>query len=171
MPFDHGSSTLSGIRLSTASSVVAQRVRRIVIHTTRRRRHISAGQEDETAGSSKLPGPSLAQIYSSAYICKQSFGSEVRGMARKRKVENLLALAVLATVYQRPMHRYEMASVMRARGKDQDMDIKFGSLYTVVQNMAKHGFLEAIGNTRQGARPERTVYQITRAGKQEMLDW
>jgi DNA-binding PadR family transcriptional regulator len=64
-----------------------------------------------------------------------------------------------------------MASMMRARGKDQDMDIKWGSLYTVVQNMEKHGFLEAIGNTRQGARPERTIYQITPAGKQEMLDW
>lgn len=92
-------------------------------------------------------------------------------MAKRRKVGNLLALAVLSTVYQRPMHRYEMASVMRARGKDQDMAIKWGSLYTVVENLAKHGFLEAIGNTRQGARPERTIYQITEAGRQELLDW
>ena len=45
-------------------------------------------------------------------------------MAEKRKVANLMALAALATVAQRPMHRYEMASVMRARGKDRDMDIK-----------------------------------------------
>jgi DNA-binding PadR family transcriptional regulator len=92
-------------------------------------------------------------------------------MAEKRKVDNLMALAVLATVYQRPMHRYEMASIMRARGKDQDMNVKWGSLYTVVQNMEKHGFLESIGNTRQGARPERTIYQITEAGKQELVDW
>jgi DNA-binding PadR family transcriptional regulator len=92
-------------------------------------------------------------------------------MTQQRKVDNLLALAVLATVYQRPMHRYEMASMMRARGKDQDMNIKWGSLYTVVQNMEKHGFLEVIGNTRQGGRPERTIYQITQAGKREMLDW
>jgi DNA-binding PadR family transcriptional regulator len=89
----------------------------------------------------------------------------------KRKVDNLMALAVLSTVVQRPMHRYEIASIMRARGKDQDMDIKWGSLYTVVGNLAKHGFLEAIGSTRRGARPERTVYQITEAGKQELLDW
>lgn len=92
-------------------------------------------------------------------------------MARKRKVDNLLALAVLATVYNQPMHRYEMASVMRARGKDQDMDIKWGSLYTVVQNMEKHGFLEPIGTSRQGARPERTVYAITDAGRRELVDW
>jgi DNA-binding PadR family transcriptional regulator len=78
---------------------------------------------------------------------------------------------VLATVVQQPMHRYEIASVIRARGKDQDMDVKWGSLYTVVQNLAKHGFLEVVGTSRQGARPERTVYQITEAGRQEMLDW
>ena len=92
-------------------------------------------------------------------------------MAKKRKVDNLMALAVLATVVERPMHRYEMASLMRARGKDQDMDIKWGSLYTVVQNLAKHGLLETIGNTRQGARPERTIYRITAGGRQELLDW
>ena len=58
-------------------------------------------------------------------------------MAKKRKVANLMALAVLATVVQRPMHRYEMASLMRARGKDRDMDIKWGSLYTVVAESRK----------------------------------
>ena len=92
-------------------------------------------------------------------------------MAAKRKVDNLMALAVLATVVQQPMHRYEIASLIRARGKDQDMDVKWGSLYTVVQNLAKHGFLEVVGTSRQGARPERTVYRITEAGRQEMLDW
>ncbi len=92
-------------------------------------------------------------------------------MATKRKVDNLMALAVLATAIERPMHRYEMASLMRARGKDQDMDIKWGSLYTVVQNLEKHGLLETIGSTRQGARPERTIYRITASGRQELLDW
>jgi DNA-binding PadR family transcriptional regulator len=92
-------------------------------------------------------------------------------MAEKRKVANLMALAVLATVVQRPMHRYEMASLMRARGKDRDMGIKWGSLYTVVQNLERSGFVEAIGVTRQGARPERTVYQITDAGRDELVEW
>ena len=92
-------------------------------------------------------------------------------MASKRKVDNLMALAVLATVVERPMHRYEMASLMRARGKEQDMEIKWGSLYTVVQNLEKHGLLETIGNTRHGARPERTIYRITESGREELLDW
>lgn len=92
-------------------------------------------------------------------------------MAEKRKVANLMALAVLATVVQRPMHRYEMASVMRARGKERDMGIKWGSLYTVVQNLERSGYVETIGVTRQGARPERTVYQITDAGRDELVAW
>ena len=92
-------------------------------------------------------------------------------MAEKRKVANLMALAVLATVAQRPMHRYEMASLMRARGKDRDMDIKWGSLYTVVANLEKNRLLEVIEVTRQGARPERTVYRITDAGRDELVGW
>lgn len=89
----------------------------------------------------------------------------------KRKVANLLALAVLGTVVQKPMHPYEIASVLRARGKDDDIEVKWGSLYTVVRNLAKHGFLEVVDNTREGARPERTVYAITGAGRAELVDW
>ncbi|MEV4799589.1 PadR family transcriptional regulator [Nonomuraea sp. NPDC049421] len=92
-------------------------------------------------------------------------------MARRRPVTNLMALAVLTVVGRRPMHPYEMASVLRARDKDQDMPIKWGSLYTVVRNLHKHGFLEAVESGRQGARPERTVYRITDAGRHEAADW
>ncbi len=89
----------------------------------------------------------------------------------KRKVANLLALAVLGTVVHRPMHPYEIASVLRTRGKDDDLEIKWGSLYTVVRNLAKHGFLEVVDSTRAGARPERTIYAITDAGRAELVDW
>lgn len=92
-------------------------------------------------------------------------------MARRRKVGNLLALALLATLAERPMHPYEMASVLRARGKDTSQKINWGSLYTVVQNLEKHGFIEAAETTRQGRRPERTVFRVTDAGRAEMEDW
>ncbi|MEV0712787.1 PadR family transcriptional regulator [Nocardia aurea] len=92
-------------------------------------------------------------------------------MAKKRKVGNLLALAVLSVSVEGPMHRYEIASKLRERGKDRDMDIKWGSLYTVVQNMEKAGFLEVVGSERDGARPERVIYRITDAGRAEMSDW
>ncbi|WP_405087899.1 PadR family transcriptional regulator [Microbispora sp. NBC_01389] len=92
-------------------------------------------------------------------------------MAGRRKVNNLLGLAVLSTVVQRPMHPYEMATLMRARGKDRDMGVKWGSLYTVVRNLEKHGFLEVEGTVREGAHPERTIYRITEAGRAELADW
>ena len=90
---------------------------------------------------------------------------------KRRKVGNLLALAILSTLNERPMHPYEMASVLKARGKDRDMGIKWGSFYTVVGNLRKHGFIETVESGREGARPERTVYRITGAGRDEMLDW
>jgi DNA-binding PadR family transcriptional regulator len=92
-------------------------------------------------------------------------------MVKRRKVGNLLALAVLSVVVQRPMHPYEMATLIRERGKDDDMPIKWGSLYTVVGNMHKHGLLRAIETEKQGGRPERTVYEITEAGREELADW
>ncbi|MGW0198645.1 PadR family transcriptional regulator [Nonomuraea sp. NPDC003201] len=92
-------------------------------------------------------------------------------MTKRRRVANLLALAVLTVAGQRPMHPYEMASVLRARGKDQDMPIKWGSLYTVVRNLEKHGLIEAVESGKQGARPERTVYRVTEAGREEADDW
>lgn len=90
---------------------------------------------------------------------------------KRRKVGNLLALAILSTLNERPMHPYEMASVLKSRGKDRDMGIKWGSFYTVVGNLRKHGLIEAAESGRDGARPERTVYRITDVGRDEMLDW
>ncbi|MEU7875485.1 PadR family transcriptional regulator [Dactylosporangium sp. NPDC049140] len=92
-------------------------------------------------------------------------------MAARRKVGNLLALHVLTTLYERPMHPYEIAAEMRGRGKEQDLKIQWGSLYTVVGNLEKHGFIAAAGTSREGRRPERTVYSITEAGRDECVNW
>jgi DNA-binding PadR family transcriptional regulator len=90
---------------------------------------------------------------------------------QRRKVGNLLALTLLVQLAERPMYPYEMASVLRERGKDQAIKINWGSLYTVVQNLDKHGFIEAVNVAREGRQPERTTYRITDAGLAEMRDW
>ncbi|MDJ0343769.1 PadR family transcriptional regulator [Streptomyces sp. H10-C2] len=92
-------------------------------------------------------------------------------MANRRKLSNPLALAVMATLGERPMHPYEIAQVLRQRGKEQSIKINYGSLYTVVQNLEKHGFVEIAGIQRQGNRPERTLYGLTEAGRVETHDW
>ena len=85
-------------------------------------------------------------------------------MAKRRKVGNLLALSLLSLLAQKPMYPYEMAQMLRIRGKDQNFKINWGSLYTVVQNLEKYGFIEAASTEREGRQPERTTYQITGAG-------
>ena len=92
-------------------------------------------------------------------------------MAKRRKVGNLLALSLLTLLAQRPMYPYEMAQTLRARGKEQNFTINWGSLYTVVANLAKYGFIEEAGTVREGRQPERTTYQITERGMAELRDW
>jgi DNA-binding PadR family transcriptional regulator len=89
----------------------------------------------------------------------------------KRPVNNPLALAVLTFLVTKPMYPYEMASALRKSGKEQTIKINWGSLYTVMQNLEKHGFVEEAGTTREGGRPERTAYAITDTGRAEMRDW
>jgi DNA-binding PadR family transcriptional regulator len=89
----------------------------------------------------------------------------------KRRVANLLALAVLGSVAERPMHPYEISTTLRSRGKEQSIKLNFGSLYTVVDALARHGLIEAQETVREGRRPERTIYAITDAGRAELEDW
>jgi DNA-binding PadR family transcriptional regulator len=92
-------------------------------------------------------------------------------MGKQRKISNLLALSLLTLLTERPMYPYEMAATLRHRGKDQSIKINWGSLYTVVQNLEKHGFIETVEVGREGRQPERTTYQITDAGRGELKDW
>ena len=89
----------------------------------------------------------------------------------RRRVSNPLALAVLGCLTEKPMHPYEISTTLRTRGKEQSIKLNYGSLYTVVNNLARHGLIEAMGAGREGRRPERTVYQITEAGRKELGDW
>jgi DNA-binding PadR family transcriptional regulator len=89
----------------------------------------------------------------------------------RRKVSNPLALAVLACLFERPMHPYEMATTLRERGKDQSIKLNYGSLYTVVEALQQHRLIVAQETEREGRRPERTVYRLTAPGRIELVDW
>jgi len=88
-----------------------------------------------------------------------------------RSRTNPLALAVLALLWERPMHPYEMSMTLRERRKDESVRLNFGSLYSVVDSLVKHGLIEASSTERDGNRPTRTVYRITDAGAAEVIDW
>ena len=89
----------------------------------------------------------------------------------KRSVSNPLALAVLTFLASQPMYPYEIATALRNTGKEQVIKINWGSLYTVVQSLHKHGFISEAGTSRQGGRPERTAYTITESGRAEIRLW
>lgn len=69
------------------------------------------------------------------------------------------------------MHPYEMATTMRERGKEKSIKLRYGSLYTVIDALEAAGLIVPTETVRDGARPERTVYDITPAGRAEMNDW
>lgn len=92
-------------------------------------------------------------------------------MASKRKVGNLLGLAVLGYLVREPMHPYELGRLMRAHGDDRSIKFTHGSLYMVFGQLAKAGFIVEHETSREGQRPERTVYALTDAGRAELRDW
>lgn len=89
----------------------------------------------------------------------------------KRAVANPLALAVLACLWERPMYPYEMTTTMKERGKEDSIRLNFGSLYSVIKSLEKNDFIEVAQTEREGNRPERVVYAITAAGRQEAEEW
>lgn len=92
-------------------------------------------------------------------------------MGTKRKVSNLLALAVLSYLTQRPMHPYELDRTLRDNDDARSVNYNRGSLYMVVKQLTKAGFITPLETNRVGQRPERTVYALTEAGQHELRDW
>ena len=92
-------------------------------------------------------------------------------MAKQAHPANPLALAVLALLFERPMHPYEMAATMKQRHKEESIKLRYGSLYTVIELLLARGLIRARETSREGKRPERTVYVLTDAGYEALMDW
>jgi DNA-binding PadR family transcriptional regulator len=88
-----------------------------------------------------------------------------------RHRSNPLALAVLICLYERPMHPYEVATTLRERNKHESVRLNYGSLYAVVESLERRGLVVPRESVRAGRLPERTVYELTDAGRIEMHDW
>jgi DNA-binding PadR family transcriptional regulator len=98
-------------------------------------------------------------------------GTEEDQVTGKRKVGNLLALAVLSYLSQQPMHPYELGRTLREHGDERSIKFNHGSLYMVIGQLARAGFITEQETSRAGQRPERTVYALTGAGRGELRDW
>ena len=89
----------------------------------------------------------------------------------RSSLSNPLALAVMATLWEEPMHPYRITTTLRERGKEHSIRLNWGSLYSVIASLEKSGLIEATHSERTGARPERTVYALTEAGRAKTMGW
>lgn len=92
-------------------------------------------------------------------------------MSRMSSHRNLWALSVLCMLRERPMHPYEMQRLTRERQNDEFLDLKRGSLYHAIARLERAGYIAPVETTREGRRPERTVYRITDDGHRERHAW
>src|SRR5579871_6433557 len=83
-----------------------------------------------------------------------------------------IALAILAMLYEAPMHPYRMQRLIKERGKDEVINVaQRASLYQTIQRLDRDGLISARQTIRDEKRPERTVYEITERGRAVVLDW
>lgn len=92
-------------------------------------------------------------------------------MAKRRAVANPLALTVMAELVAEPMHPYEMGRRLKEHGKERTVKYNRSSLYMVVEQLRKAGFVAEQETVRDTQRPERTVYALTAEGRRELDDW
>jgi len=84
---------------------------------------------------------------------------------------SLLALAILELLAEAPMHPYEMKQRMVERGLARAIPFKQASVYDTVERLTEAGFVEPLLTNREGRRPERTIYQLTPTGADELDTW
>ncbi len=88
------------------------------------------------------------------------------GTVKNQRMMTPLAVAVASLLDERPMHPYEIAVSIRQRHMQEAVKLTFGSLYHAVEHMVSAGMVEPVETSREGRRPERTVYRLTDSGRE-----
>ena len=83
-----------------------------------------------------------------------------------------LALTVLALLQYKPLHPYGIQRLIRQWGKDQVVNVgQRASLYRTIERLLAAGLVEVRETERGQLYPERTVYEITDAGREVAHEW
>lgn len=83
-----------------------------------------------------------------------------------------LWLVVLSLVSEEPMHPYRMQVLLKERGKDQIANVtQRNSVYQTITALRRAGLIAVRETSRSERRPERTVYEITDAGRKTLQLW
>ncbi|HWK93643.1 MAG TPA: PadR family transcriptional regulator [Luteimicrobium sp.] len=84
-----------------------------------------------------------------------------------RRELSSIALIVLGLLDEGPLHPYEILRIMRKHRDDLRVPVSVGSIYHAVERLEREGYVVPLATGREGARPERTTYEITDAGRDE----
>ncbi|WP_067536784.1 PadR family transcriptional regulator [Nocardia crassostreae] len=90
---------------------------------------------------------------------------------RRDPVQNPLTLTVLAYLLERPLHPYEIGKLLKQRNADRNIGYKHASLYMVVDQLTRAGYITPVHTEREGQRPERTVYTPTGASEARLREY
>lgn len=83
-----------------------------------------------------------------------------------------LALTVLAMLHYRPLHPYGMQRLIKQWGKDHVVNVgQRAGLYRTMERLESAGLITARATERDPGYPERTVYEVTDAGRQAAATW
>jgi DNA-binding PadR family transcriptional regulator len=83
-----------------------------------------------------------------------------------------LSLAVLGLLYGEPMHPYAIQQRIKQWGKDKVVNVgQRASLYKTINRLREADLVTVRETERDQQYPERTVYEITDAGRAAVLVW
>jgi DNA-binding PadR family transcriptional regulator len=83
-----------------------------------------------------------------------------------------LALTLLALLAEAPMHPYRMQQLIKQRGKDDAISVaERASLFEAIERLISSGLIAVRETTRDQRFPERTVYELSRSGREMLSAW
>ncbi len=83
-----------------------------------------------------------------------------------------LAVSVLCMLHAEPMHPYRLQQLIKAWGKDQVVNVgNRANLYKTIRRLLDAGLIAVLQTERDQLYPERTVYQLTDAGRRQAVRW
>jgi DNA-binding PadR family transcriptional regulator len=91
-------------------------------------------------------------------------------MELRTNPKNMVALTTLGLLSEQPCHPYEIQRMLRERHKSYAVG-KTRALYRAIEELEAAGYIEPVETSREGRRPERTVYRITAEGREELQNW
>jgi DNA-binding PadR family transcriptional regulator len=93
-------------------------------------------------------------------------------MASSVHRRSVLALVLLSLLAEEPMHPYRMRRMIKERGKDRVANVaQRNSVYQTIDRLLRAELIAVRETARDERRPERTVYEITDAGRDALHTW